>query len=237
VIPAAPGPDRRPTTRSAVAIALTLLAAFALVLLIHVLLAERHQGALALLIAVGWTVACAIATSLGSRHALAGLSATAIGLGLVALFWSGLERHVDLVYLLQHAGTHAMLGAWFAGSLQAARTGKGEALITQLALRVHGGRLPPAMVRYTRQVTLLWSGYFLLMALASCGLFAFGSLWAWSLLANVLTLPLVVALFIGEYLVRLRIHPDFDHVSLLDGVRAFMDRPAGDDAKREGVRR
>ena len=104
------------------------------------------------------------------------------------------------------------------------------ALITRLALRVHGS-LPPAMVRYTRGVTALWAAYFLLMALASCALFVFGSLRAWSILANLVTLPLVALIFVGEYLVRLRLHPRFDHVSLLDGVRAFMEKPA-----REGGR-
>jgi uncharacterized membrane protein len=52
--------------------------------------------------------------------------------------------------------------------------------------------------------------------------FAFGSLQTWSVLANLVTLPLVVTLFVVEYLVRLRLHPDFEHVSILEGVRAFM---------------
>ena len=123
--PAAPAAGRRQTTRSAVVIVLALLAAFALVLSIHVLLVERDGGSLALLIAVGWTVACAVTTSLGTRHPIAGLAATALALGVAAAWWSTLERHVDLVYLVQHAGTHAMLGIWFAGSLLATRAGSG----------------------------------------------------------------------------------------------------------------
>ncbi len=217
-------------SRSTVAILSTVLVAFALVLSIHVLLVERDGRSLALLIAVGWTVACAVTTSLGTRHRVAGLAATALGLALAAAWWEVLERHVDLVYLFQHAGTHAMLGLWFAGSLRAGPAG-GEALITRLALRLHG-TLPPAMVRYTRGVTVLWTAYFLLMALASCALFAFGSLRAWSILANVVTLPLIGLIFVAEYLVRLRLHPRFEHVSLLDGVRAFMDKPT-DEGGRE----
>ena len=87
------------------------------------------------------------------------------------------------------------------------------------------------MVRYTRGVTVLWTAYFLLMALASCALFAFGSLRAWSILANVVTLPLIGLIFVAEYLVRLRLHPRFEHVSLLDGVRAFMDKPTGEGGR------
>jgi uncharacterized membrane protein len=71
-------------------------------------------------------------------------------------------------------------------------------------------------------VTGVWTAYFVLMAIASLALFIFGSLQAWSTLANLVTMPLVILLFIVEYLVRLRLHPDFEHVSILAGVRAFM---------------
>jgi uncharacterized membrane protein len=60
------------------------------------------------------------------------------------------------------------------------------------------------------------------MTVASCGLFFFSSLQAWSVLANLVTMPLVVGLFVAEYLVRIRLHPDFQHASILDGVRAYM---------------
>jgi uncharacterized membrane protein len=217
----APGAGRRIPTRLALAAASILLAGFGLVFLIHVLLSSREGSPLALLIAVGWTAACAVMTSLGSRHRVAGLLLTALGLVAVGLSWDRLQANVLLVYLIQHAGSHAVLGIWFGGSLIAARNGTGQALITRLATRLHG-TLPPAIERYTAQVTAVWTGYFLLMALASCALFAFGSAQAWSTLANLITLPLIVAIFIVEYCVRLRMRPDFEHVSILDGVRAFM---------------
>lgn len=219
--PHAPGSGRRIPTRLAIATVLILLAAFALVLLIHVLLSERQGNALALLIAVGWTAACAVMTSLGSRHRLAGLLLTALALAAISRYWGWLQAHVDLVYLIQHAGSHAVLGIWFGGSLIAARKGSGQPIISRLATGLQGP-LPAPILRYTAQVTALWTTYFILMALASCALFAFGSLQAWSVLANLVTLPLIVALFVVEYAVRLRLHPDFEHVSILDGVRAFM---------------
>lgn len=219
--PHAPGASRRIPARVAIATVLILLAGFALVFLIHVLLSDRQGSPLALLIAVGWTAGCAVVTSLGSRHRLAGLLLTALALCATALYWHWLQERVDLVYLIQHAGSHAVLGLWFGGSLIAARNGTGQAVITRLATRVHGP-LPAPIARYTAQVTVLWTTYFLLMALASCAVFIFGSLAAWSTLANLLTMPLVVALFVIEYAVRVRLHPDFEHVSILDGVRAFM---------------
>ncbi len=220
--PPAPGNSRRLPARLAIGAALLLLAGFALVYVIHLLLSDRRGSTLALLIAIGWTAGCAVVTSLGSRHRLVGLLLTALGLLAAAAFWPWLEARVDVVYLIQHAGIHAVLGLWFGGSLVAARNRTGPAVITRLARQLHDGRLPAPIERYTIQVTRLWTGYFILMALASFTVFAFGSLKTWSILANLVTLPLVVALFVVEYAVRLRLHPDFEHVSILDGVRAFM---------------
>ena len=220
MIPQAPGTGRRIPKRLVAATAAALAAGFAVVYLIHVLLTHEEGSTPALLIAVGWTLACAVMTSLGSRHRLVGLLLTALALVVVGRYWDWLQARVDVVYLAQHAGTHALLGIWFAGSLLDGRNG-GQPLITHLATRLHG-TLPPAIARYTARLTAVWATYFLLMALASCVLFAFASLQAWSILANLVTLPLVVAIFVVEYLVRLRLHPDFEHVSILEGVRAFM---------------
>lgn len=219
--PTAPVAGRRVPARLAIVTTLILLAIFAVVILIHLLLSSGQGDNLALLIAVGWTAACAVASSLGSRHRVIGLLLTALALGVTALAWPWLQERVDLVYLIQHAGSHAALGIWFGGSLIAQRNGTGQAIITALATRLHGP-LPVPIARYTRQVTVLWTCYFILMALASCVVFVFGSIQAWSTLANLVTLPLIVTLFVVEYLVRLRLHPGFDHVSILDGVRAFM---------------
>jgi hypothetical protein len=49
-------------------------------------------------------------------------------------------------------------------------------------------------------------------------------------LANLLTPLLVGALFIGEYLLRYRLHPEFERTRLIDAVRAVygasIDRAA-----------
>ncbi len=184
---------------------------------LHWLLSRSDDGLPALLVAIGWLAAAAIAASLGTRHRLAGLVLTAIGVALALHFRAVLAARVDLVYLAQHAGTHLCLGAWFASTLGETR---GPPLITRLATRVHGP-LPAPIARYTRRVTVLWSTYFLGMAVASVVLFVAAPLAAWSALANLVTLPLVIALFVGEYLWRLRRFPDFSHASLLEGLRAY----------------
>ena len=44
----------------------------------------------------------------------------------------------------------------------------------------------------------------------------------WSVFANLLSLPLVALMFACEYVVRLRVLPDVEHVSLLDGIRLYL---------------
>lgn len=208
-------------TRSALVAGLALSAGIVLAVLIHWLLIDSRGQGLALVIAAGGLTAAGVAASLGSSHRVAALLVTAVGVGSVLWAWDWLLAHVDWIYLAQHAGSHVVLGLWFGGSLISLRNGTGDALITRWATRLHG-TLPPSLRRYTAQITALWAGYFWLMALASMMLFAFGSTTAWSILANLVTLPLIVAIFLVEYRVRIRLHPDFEHASILDGVRAFM---------------
>ena len=82
------------------------------------------------------------------------------------------------------------------------------------------------MARYTRNVTLAWTLYFLGMAAASLALFAAGDFARWSLLANILTPVLTAAFFIGEYLVRYLLHPEFERVGLLQAVQAYRSHGA-----------
>lgn len=203
--------------RAALVAVLTIVVALAGLAGLHWLLARGDDGLPALLVAIGWLAGCGVAASLGARRRLPGLLLTAVGVALALRFRTELAAQVDLVFLAQHAGTHLCLGAWFASTLGATR---GPPLITRLATRIHGP-LPPPIRHYTRQVTVLWTAYFLAMALASVVLFAAAPLATWSALANLVTLPLVIALFVCEYLWRLRRFPDFAHASLLDGLRAY----------------
>jgi hypothetical protein len=51
-------------------------------------------------------------------------------------------------------------------------------------------------------------------------------------LANLLTPLLVGALFLGEYLLRYRLHPEFERTRLVDAVRAFYSAPVKSTARR-----
>jgi uncharacterized membrane protein len=96
-----------------------------------------------------------------------------------------------------------------------------EALITRLATYVHGA-LPDEIKGYTRRATWAWCLFFAGMALVSVLLFALAPLATWSLFANVLNLPLVAAMYLGEYAYRRLRYPDFTHASIATVIRALQ---------------
>ena len=84
------------------------------------------------------------------------------------------------------------------------------AVITRLA-RIREPDLPPAGVRYTRNVTVVWSVFFLLNGSASI----FTAIWTtaetWTLYNGFIAYVLIGALFGGEWLVRARVMKDRTH--------------------------
>ncbi|MGE5028108.1 MAG: hypothetical protein ACM3JK_06510, partial [Betaproteobacteria bacterium] len=140
--------------------------------------------------------------------------------GLLWGFWGALERNFNWVYLLQHAGTYAVLAAVFGVTLARGR----QPLCTRFAEAVHGS-LAPDVVRYTRQVTLAWVLFFVTVSLASCALFFLASIGVWSIFANFLSFPLILLMFVAEYLVRLRKLPHLEKHSIKDGIVAFWKTP------------
>jgi uncharacterized membrane protein len=61
------------------------------------------------------------------------------------------------------------------------------------------------------------------MVVLSLGLFAVAPWWWWSVFANLVTPVAAVALFVGEYLVRYRLHPEFERTTLAQAFRAYRD--------------
>lgn len=125
----------------------------------------------------------------------------------------------ESIYVAEHVTIHLLLAFVFGGTLMAAR----ESLITGLARRVHGS-LTPAMVRYSRKVTVAWTVYFLAMAALSLALFAFAPFSSWAAFAGLVSPLAMLALFVGEYLLRYHLHPEFERATLAQAVRAYADR-------------
>ena len=206
--------------------ALLLLAGVSYACVSHWMMLYHAAEPWAVVVLLGplWLTALGLAGSRFGRWglALAGLAGVA-GFALVLLGEAG---DTNRLYVLQHAGINALLCGWFGGTLRGGRL----SLIGQFARRVHP--LSPAMRIYTAQVTRVWTLYFASMVVASLAVYASLSFAAWSVLANLLTPLLVAGLFVGEHLMRYRLHPEFERTRLIDAVRAFYGAPADPTARR-----
>ena len=101
-------------------------------------------------------------------------------------------------------------------------------MITALARRVHGG-ITPDMARYSRKVTVAWTVYFLAMPALSLALYAVVPFSTWAVFVAVATPLALLALFVGEHVLRYRLHPEFERATLTQAVRAYAARAAGHD--------
>ena len=206
--------------------ALLLLAGVSYACVSHWMMLYHAAEPWAVVVLLGplWLTALGLAGSRFGRWglALAGLAGVA-GFALVLLGEAG---DPNRLYVLQHAGINALLCGWFGSTLRGDRL----SLIGQFAQRVHP--LSPAMRLYTAQVTRVWTLYFGAMVVASIAAYASLSFAAWSVLANLLTPLLVAGLFVGEHLMRYRLHPEFERTRLIDAVRAFYGAPADPTARR-----
>ena len=183
---------------------------------------STHNSHLGAVVAI--TPVVLIALVLAWRSPRRGLMLSVLGLFCVALWvgWSTLEHHYGLVYWLQHAGMQLILFMTFVRTLFAGR----KPLCTSFAEAAHAAPLTPQHIVYARQVTLAWSVFFAAMVITSSLLFFLAPLSTWSFFANFMTLPLVIFMFIAEYLVRRWLLPHLEHVHILDAVRAYRNTSA-----------
>jgi uncharacterized membrane protein len=50
----------------------------------------------------------------------------------------------------------------------------------------------------------------------------------WATFANLLTPVAILVMFVGEYVLRYRLHPEFERATLAQAVRAYADRGSHD---------
>lgn len=205
----------------AIAAATVLYSVFA-----HHLTASGDRSELAYVFALGSLYAVALCVAFGSpyRRAIILVASAAVLLG-----WWYRDANVwdpTWIYLFQHVGANVGLGLLFGLTLRSPR----GSLITRLATIVHG-ELPPAAVRYTRQVTLAWTLFFATMATTSVLLFALAPADWWSIFVNFMSMPLVVLMFVLEYAVRRCVVSDLTHKGILESVRAYSRMRRGDSPR------
>lgn len=163
-------------------------------------------------------MALAMGQGYGAAMALAGLQAVAVGVALWSapgrVRWAGPvvaaallgalaagSRRSGADALLAAAGlSHALLYAGLLGVFGATLLPGREPLVTRFARRLNPG-FHDGMVGYTRGVTLAWCGFFAGQLVASAVLLA-GWPGAWAAFVTTVHAPLVVAMALGEFLVR-----------------------------------
>jgi uncharacterized membrane protein len=153
--------------------------------------------------------------------ALMALLAAAAAAYLLRTFWPLFAQNFSIVYLVQQAGFYSIMAFTFGRSLRRGRV----PLCTQLADRIHGP-LSALELRYTRNVTIAWGIFFLLNLVATFLLYRFAPLRIWSLFVNFCSLPLILLMFVAEYLVRRRVLPQVQRSGLIATLRVyFADSP------------
>lgn len=120
------------------------------------------------------------------------------------------------VYGLPHAATYTGLLWFFGRTLKAGET----PLITRLATKFHG-TLPDDMKVYTRRITAIWCVFFAGQVIVSGLLYCFASIDHWSLFINILNLPLLIMMFVGDYLYRIYRFRDHPQASIFKAIQSF----------------
>lgn len=150
------------------------------------------------------------------RYAIAAL----IGLVPVAVLlwqtWPLVVSNAQILYLVQHVGTNALLAWVFGHTLVEGYT----PLVVTFARIVHS-HLPPEIEAYARKVTVAWTVFFIFTCVISVALFTAAPLTAWSTFAVLLQWPSVAVFFVGEYVLRKRLFKHFDHASMKQGFDAY----------------
>lgn len=199
--------------------AVLLAVAFgAYLVLAHLTTAADEPSTPGALIAVVPYMAIALGMAVRSRHRNWALLLWAGVAGALAYCWPLIESRFAWIYFIQHLGVFSLLAIGFGRTLVA----DAEPMITRFARIVHGERMAPPLLRYTRGATLAWTVFFAAMASASTVLFFVGSMNAWSLLINVLTPILIGAMFALEFAVRVVVLPPALRAGLVDSVRAAL---------------
>ncbi len=165
--------------------------------------------------------AAAVVIAWNSRMRLPAIAGVAAAAALVLASFDFLRQHAAWLYFIQHAGTMSALAISFGATLGA---GPARALCSRIALALQPGHCDATLLRYTWKVTLAWTVFFVLSAIASALLFAFAPIEAWSAFANVATPFLLGAMFTGEYLIRLRLLPDQHHFSIAGIIQTYREQ-------------
>jgi len=106
-----------------------------------------------------------------------------------------------------------------------------DPLITMMTRKLHGA-IPHELEVYTRRVTIAWCCFCAAQLATSITLFFSAPLVVWSFFVNILDIPLVVAMYSAEYMVRLRClrNPPRHSLSVIVNMVADIKKPRQEPA-------
>ena len=188
---AAPAPSiAAPRKTSPLLAALMLVVSLAYPVVVYLALGHVSPRWIALLLVV-----LALARAWVTRESFwlgaAALATLLAGASLLGDFWGPLKLYPALV-------NGVMLGV-FASSLW-----RGPSVVERLA-RLRETDFPPAAVAYTRRVTQVWCGFFVVNGLIAAATALWASAAVWALYNGLLSYVAMGALMGGEWLVRRRV--------------------------------
>lgn len=153
----------------------------------------------------------------GSAHRRAWLALWLLATAALVLLRDRLAAGTAWVLLLQHVGINLLLALAFGRTLAAGQL----PLLTRLARIVRGDAISPRVLAYTRRATWAWVTYFVITALVSLLLFALAPAVVWSGFVNLLSLPLLAAMFAGEFIVRVLSIPRAERSGFMESLLAY----------------
>jgi uncharacterized membrane protein len=130
---------------------------------------------------------------------------------LLCGFWIFAENIAGNILYLPPILINAMLFLLFSSTLFNGKT----PLISRFAQQFHNRPLDRKALTYTRRVTQLWSGVFILMTIESLLLAIYASFETWSLFTNLINYIIILLVFVIEYWLRTIILPELDHPGFL----------------------
>lgn len=189
---------------------------------IHVAMATQRGLALAGVLVIGESGLIAwIALSFVPVRSLRWIGCAAM-LALTTAIWRLCPSGIDVSSAIPHALAYLSLLTVFGASLTPGR----KPIITVLA-EASRGTLSPAVLRYTRRVTWAWCLFCAGQLAGSLLLLLFAPVTVWSAFVNLCNLPLLAAMFCGEFAWRKWRHGSWPQERLTDGFRLAREVRSG----------
>ena len=186
----------------------------------HIVVTMSNPPLVTVLIGLAPLGAAALATAWNARARMLLMPLYAVCALVIAMNLDQLRDHAAWLYFIQHAGAMTLLGLTFGSTLGNSHA---AALCSRIASFIIPESLDADYLYYTWKVTLAWTIYFAISAVFSGLLFFFAPIEAWSVFANLLTPILLVIMFVGEYLIRLRVLPDSPRLSVTAAIQAYRE--------------